>query len=120
MIDFPKSALPGDVVNAYWSLSLVDVPGFVAVPNPINRYTFNSAAPPPSQPDGSLKIFLAPKPGTGVPESNWLSSPDGKLFSLTFRTYVPKDVVKRGEWAPPAIEGSIRNRFEDRADISGH
>ena len=28
VIDFPKSALPGDVVNAYWSLSMVDVPGY--------------------------------------------------------------------------------------------
>jgi hypothetical protein len=28
---------------------------------------------------------------------------DGKPFSLTFRTYVPKDVVKRGEWFPPAV-----------------
>ena len=39
----------------------------------------------------------------GVPESNWLPSTDGKPFSLTFRTYVPKDVVKRGEWQPAPV-----------------
>jgi hypothetical protein len=103
VIDFPKTGLPDEVVNAYWSLSMVDVPGFVAVPNRLDRYTFNSVAPPKSEADGSLKIFLAPKSGPSVPEPNWLPSPDGKPFSLTFRTYVPKDVVKRGEWFPPAI-----------------
>jgi len=35
-----------------------------------------------------------------VAESNWLPSPESKPFSLTFRTYVPKDLVKRGEWTP--------------------
>lgn len=103
VIHFPKDALPDHVVNAYWSLSLVDAPGFLAVPNPIDRYTFNSIAPPKAEPDGSLKIFLAPRPGPGIPESNWLPAPDGKAFSLTFRTYVPKDIVKQGAWFPPAI-----------------
>lgn len=39
-----------------------------------------------------------------MPESNWLPSAAGKGFSLTLRTYVPKDMVKRGEWFPPAIK----------------
>jgi hypothetical protein len=39
-----------------------------------------------------------------APESNWLLAPSGKAFSLTIRTYVPKDVVKRGEWFPPAVK----------------
>jgi hypothetical protein len=39
-----------------------------------------------------------------VPESNWLPSAAGKGFSLTLRTYVPKDMVKRCEWFPPAIK----------------
>jgi hypothetical protein len=103
VIDFPAADMPDKVVNAYWSLSLVDVPGFLAVPNPLNRYTFNSVAPPPSEADGSLKIFLAAKSGPEVPESNLLPSPQDKPFSLTFRTYVPKDVVKQGNWFPPAI-----------------
>lgn len=32
-----------------------------------------------------------------------LPSPAGKPFSLTFRTYVPRDVVKRGEWQPAPV-----------------
>ena len=54
--------------------------------------------------DGSLKILLATKPNAAVPESNWLPSAAGKGFSLTLRTYVPKDMVKRGAWFPPAIK----------------
>lgn len=103
VINFPKAERPEGVVNAYWSLSLVDMPGFLAVPNRIDRYTFNSVAPPKSEEDGSLKIFVAPDGAPGIPESNWLPAPGGKPFSLTFRTYVPKDAVKRGEWFPPAI-----------------
>ena len=50
-----------------------------------------------------MKIAVGPKAPAGVAESNWLPSPQGKAFALTFRTYVPKEVVKRGEWAPPAL-----------------
>jgi hypothetical protein len=38
-----------------------------------------------------------------VPESNWLPSPEGKPFSLTLRTYVPKPQVIKGEWTPPPV-----------------
>lgn len=103
VIDFPKDGRPESVVNAYWSLSLVDIPGFKAVANPLDRYTFNGVAPPPADADGSLKIFLAPRPSPAIPTANWLPAPDGRPFSLTFRTYVPKDIVKRGEWFPPAV-----------------
>lgn len=103
VIDFPATDMPDKVVNAYWSLSLVDVPDFLAVANPLNRYTFNSAAPPPLEEDGSLKIFLAAEAGPTIPESNLLPSPQGKPFSLTFRTYVPKDIVKQGNWFPPTV-----------------
>lgn len=103
VLEFTKSELPDNVVNAYWSLSLVDVPGFLAVANPLNRYSFNSVAPPKAEADGSLKTYIGPRAGPDVPESNWLPAPEGKPFSLTFRTYVPKDIVKEGKWFPPAI-----------------
>lgn len=103
VIEFPADELPGNVVNAYWSLSLVDVPGFRAVPNELNRYTFNSIAPPLSEKDGTMKIFLSAKTDPRIPDKNRLPSPEGKPFSLTFRTYVPKNIVKQGKWFPPAI-----------------
>ena len=104
LIHFPAQQLPGTAVDGYWSVILVDVPGLRVVPNPMNRFNFNSYSPLKSEADGSLKILIAPKPDASVPESNWLPAPEGRNFSLTFRTYVPKEIVRQGEWFPPAIE----------------
>lgn len=104
LIEFPKEGRPEAVVDSYWSLILVDVPGYRVVPNRLNRFNFNNYSGLKSEPDGSLKILLSKGPNDSVPEANWLPAPDGKGFSLSFRCYVPKDVVKRGEWFPPAIK----------------
>ena len=104
VMHFAADRLPDAVVNAFWSIILVDVPGYRVVPNPLNRFNLNNYSPLGKEADGSLKIAVGPKPVAGVAESNWLPSPEGKAFSLTFRTYVPKDIVKRGEWAPPALQ----------------
>lgn len=102
-ITFSKDQLPGAVVDAYWSVILVSVPDFRVIPNSLNRFNFNSNSPLQLESDGSLKIGIGPKPPSGVAESNWLPSAAGKPFSLTFRTYVPKEVVKTGHWAPPPV-----------------
>ena len=102
VMHFPPDGLPGSVVNAYWSVILVSVPDYRVVPNSLERYNFNNHSALKREPDGSLKIGIGPKPVPGVPESNWLPSVEGKPFSLTFRTYVPKEIVKT-KWAPPAL-----------------
>jgi hypothetical protein len=102
VIHFPADGLPESVVNAYWSVILVGVPDYRVVANPLKRYNLNNQSPLRKEPDGSLKIAIGPRPVAGVAESNWLPSAEGKPFSLTFRTYVPKDMVKKG-WAPPAV-----------------
>lgn len=104
VLEFSTANRPDAVVNAYWSVILVDVPDYRVVKNPLNRFNFNSDSGLKSEADGSLKILFAPKPNVVVPESNWLPSEPGKGFSLTIRTYVPKELVKRGEWFPPAIK----------------
>jgi hypothetical protein len=103
VINFPADRLPQSVVNAYWSIILVGVPDYRVIPNPLKRYNLNNQSSLRSEADGSLKIAIGPKLVAGVPESNWLPSAEGKPFSLTFRTYVPKDAVKRGEWQPGAV-----------------
>jgi hypothetical protein len=102
VIHFPADSLPDAVVNAYWSVILVGVPDYRVIPNPLKRYNFNNHSPLQKEADGSLKIGIGPKPVPGVPESNWLPSAVGKPFSLTFRTYVPKEIVK-SKWAPPPL-----------------
>jgi hypothetical protein len=103
VIHFPANNLPASAVNGYWSVILVSVPEYRVVPNPLSRFNLNSYSPLKKEADGSLKIAVAPKCVPDVAESNWLPSPPGKPFSLTFRTYVPKDAVKRGDWAPQAL-----------------
>jgi hypothetical protein len=104
VIEFPKADRPDAIVNAYWSVILVDVPDYRVVPNKLNRFNLNNYSGLKASADGSLKILLSKQPNATVPESNWLPVPDGKGFSLNLRCYVPKEVVKRGEWFPPAIK----------------
>jgi hypothetical protein len=103
VIHFPANKLPETVIDAFWSIILVGVPDYRVVPNALSRFNLNNYSPLQKEADGSLKIALGPKPVPGVGESNWLPTPEGKAFSLTFRTYVPKDVVKRGEWRPVPV-----------------
>lgn len=103
VMHFPADKLPQTAVNAYWSVILVGVPDYRVVPNDLKRYNFNTHSDLKLEPDGSLKIAIGPTAPAGVPESNWLPAPAGKPFSLTFRTYVPKDNVKQGDWAPPPV-----------------
>ncbi|MGE4190141.1 MAG: DUF1214 domain-containing protein [Thermoanaerobaculia bacterium] len=104
VLEFSAADRPDAVVNAYWSVILVDVPDYRVVKNPLNRFNFNSDSGLKSEADGSLRILFAAKPNPAVPESNWLPAAPGKGFSLTLRTYVPRELVKRGEWFPPAIK----------------
>ena len=104
VIHFSADKLPNSAVNAYWSVILVGVPDYRVVPNALSRFNFNNHSPLQKETDGSLKIAIGPKPPAGVPEPNWLPSPEGKPFSLTFRTYVPKPEVIKGEWTPPPVE----------------
>jgi hypothetical protein len=103
VMHFPANALPDAVVSSYWSVILVSFPEYRVVPNALKRYNFNTYSALKKEADGSLKIAIGPKPVSGIPEANWLPSPDGKRFSLTFRAYVPKEGPQKCEWAPPAV-----------------
>jgi len=103
VMHFPADSLPQSVVDSYWSVILVGVPDYRVVPNDLKRYNFNTYSALKSEADGSLKIGIGPKPPAGIAESNWLPSAAGKPFSLTYRAYVPKDVVKQGKWTPPPL-----------------
>jgi hypothetical protein len=103
VIHFSADKLPELVIDAFWSVILVGVPDYRVVPNPLNRFNINNFSPLRKETDGSLKLAIGPKPIPAAAESNWLPSPEGKPFSLTFRTYVPKDIVKAGEWRPAPV-----------------
>lgn len=102
-LTFPADSLPSAHAAAYWSIILVDVPDFRVVPNAIDRYNLNSHSPLEHEPDGSLRIDIAPEPVPGRSVSNWLPSPAAGAFSLTLRLYVPGEAPLAGDWFPPAL-----------------
>lgn len=91
-------------LDSYWSVILVDVPDFRVIPNEIDRFNLNSYSPLAPEPDGSLRIDVAPQRVEGRPESNWLPSPRTGSFSLTMRLYVPRRAPRDGTWFPPPLQ----------------
>ena len=103
VIHYQPNDLPMKHVDAYWSLTMLSLPDYRVVSNKIERYNLNNISQLQHEPDGSLNIYLASELPAGVPESNWLPSPQGRPFVVNHRLYVPKPEVLSGEWYVPAI-----------------
>jgi hypothetical protein len=90
-------------VNAFWSLTMYDLPQSLLVANPINRYLLNSPMLPQfvKDADGGLTFYFQNEsPGTDK-EPNWLPAPKGPFISA-MRLYWPKEAALNGTWkAPP-------------------
>ena len=102
-LHFPKGGLPP--VNAFWSMTMYDVPGQLLVKNPIDRYLINSPMLPnlKADADGGLTIYLqSDSPGKDK-ESNWLPAPKGP-FMVAMRYYWPKPELLDNQWKSPTIE----------------
>ncbi|HXC94484.1 MAG TPA: DUF1254 domain-containing protein [Edaphobacter sp.] len=102
-LHFAKGQFPP--VNAFWSLTMYDLPGQLLVKNPINRYLINSPMLPHLKldPDGGLTIYIqADSPGPDK-QANWLPAPKGP-FMLTIRYYWPKPELLSGEWKSPSVQ----------------
>jgi len=101
VLHFAKDAFPK--VQAYWGLTIYQLPQRLLYPNAAGRWTINSIDHGLQyNPDGSLDIYIQREAPAGH-EANWLPSPDGG-FQLIFRAYRAQDpAIFRGDWAPPAI-----------------
>lgn len=100
---FPKDALPAAYADYFWSVIAVD-PVFARVlPNPRNRFLLNRESGLNYDPDGSLTLYFAAEKPKDAPDANWLPTPKGQDYRLTFRFYGPKDGVKDGSYYPPAL-----------------
>jgi hypothetical protein len=90
-------------VNAFWSLTLYELPSSLLSANPLNRYLINSPMLPDLKrdPDGGVTMYIQHEsPGTDT-EPNWLPAPSGP-FWLALRLYWPKtDALDRTWKAPP-------------------
>ena len=97
---FPPGQLPP--VNAFWSLTMYELPSSLLVANPINRYLINSPMlnSLTKDPDGGVTFYIQnTSPGTDK-ESNWLPAPQGP-FRMFERLYWPKQEALDGQWKAP-------------------
>ena len=101
---FPRDELPANGAKYYWSVIAVDNDDFRVIPNRLNRYLLNKESPLQYNADGSLTLVYAAEKPLGVPESNWLPTPDAQFYTLTFRLYGPTSDVSSGEYYPPPVE----------------
>ncbi|MFY0477932.1 DUF1214 domain-containing protein [Achromobacter marplatensis] len=103
-LTFPKEALPSRFANYFWSVIAVDSTRFRVLPNPLNKYLINEASTLTYADDGSLTLYFAAEKPSNAPQGNWLPTPRGSKYRLTFRFYGPIDGVANGTYFPPALE----------------
>jgi hypothetical protein len=96
----PPGQLPP--VNAFWSLTMYQLPTSLLVDNPINRYLINSPMLESlaKDPDGGYTLYIQNASPGPDKESNWLPAPPGP-FVLIERLYWPKPEALDGQWTAP-------------------
>ncbi len=98
---------PGQLppVNAFWSLTMYELPASLLLANPLNRYLINSPmlSSLKKEADGGLTLYIqSESPGPGK-ESNWLPAPRGP-FWCALRLYWPMAEALNGTWTPPKLK----------------
>jgi hypothetical protein len=103
MLRFGPDALPP--VNAFWSLTLYELPSSLLFANTLNRYLINSPMVPQLQREsnGGITITIQNESPGADKEANWLPAPKGPFFAI-LRLYWPKVEALNGEWKAPALE----------------
>ena len=98
---------PGQLppVNAFWSLTMYELPASLLTANPLNRYLINSPMLPglKKDADGGITLYVQhTSPGKEL-ESNWLPAPQGPFWTV-MRLYWPKAEALDGRWKAPALQ----------------
>lgn len=91
-------------VDAFWSITMYDLPDFYLVANPIDRYSIGDRTPGLRRDsDGSLTIVIQHEPPADT--SNWLPAP-ATPFRPIMRMYQPQQAVLDGTFKLPPIRKS--------------
>lgn len=102
---FTKEQLPAHYATYFWSVIAVDSVERRVLPNPLKRYLLNKESRLRYAPDGSLTLYFADQKPKDVPQGNWLPTPKGKGYSLTFRFYRPRgEVAERTYFPSPLVK----------------
>ncbi len=102
-LHFAADQLPP--VNAFWSLTMYELPSSLLVANPLNRYLLNSPMLAQFQrdADGGLTFYIQNEsPGTDL-EATWLPAPQGPFF-CAMRLYWPKAEALDSTWQAPTMQ----------------
>jgi hypothetical protein len=102
-LTFPKDQLPEQYATYFWSVIAVDAAHRRVLPNPLKRYLLNKETNPQYGQDGSLTLYFADAKPKEAPDGNWLPTPKGIGYSLTFRFYRPKGAVAQRTYFPPPL-----------------
>ena len=102
-VRFAPGQLPP--VNAFWSLTMYELPKSLLVANPINRYLVNSPMLPQFKrdADGGLTLLIQNESPGKDKEANWLPAPKGP-FIMYMRLYWPKAEAVNGKWTAPPLQ----------------
>lgn len=102
VLRFPAGQLPP--VNAFWSLTMYELPASLLYANPINRYLINAPMLPKLKrdADGGITIHVQNESPGPDRESNWLPAPRGPFFAV-MRLYWPKPTALNGQWKAPPL-----------------
>jgi hypothetical protein len=92
-------------VNAFWSLTMYELPASLLVANPIDRYLLNSPMLPQFKrdSDGGLTLVIQNESPGKEMETNWLPAPKVPFF-MAMRLYWPKEEALSGRWTAPALK----------------
>ena len=97
---------PGQLppVNAFWSLTMYELPSSLLTRNPLNRYLINSPMLPhlAKDQDGGLTLYIQHESPGKSREANWLPAPKGP-FWMALRLYLPQAQAIDGRWKEPPL-----------------
>jgi hypothetical protein len=100
---FASGQLPP--ANAFWSLTMYELPQSLLYANPINRYLINSPMLPTLKrdADGGITLHVQNDSPGQDSEANWLPAPKGPFFAV-LRLYSPKPAALTGQWKAPPLQ----------------
>ena len=99
-VKFGPNQLPP--VNAFWSLTMYELPASLLTENAIDRYLINSQMEPDliHDADGAITLYIQHESPGKDKEQNWLPAPEGPFF-MVLREYWPKPEALDGSWKVP-------------------
>ena len=102
--------------DAFWSITMYDLPDFYLVANPVNRYSIGDRTPSlHRERDGSVTILI--QHDEPADTGNWLPAPAAP-FRPILRMYQPRPSVLDGAYQIPPIKKAAKRYWGDATHAS--